>query len=126
MTVNDGFMRGVEAGVTIQGPGTKAQLHVEVKMLAKTVSNVFKELQKYKQDFSKSTWEKIESAHTEGKVSFYYGLMNICSRFGAQASGGVSYDYENKETSTDIKDDIESQRVAQALQTSDQTEVIVN
>ena len=39
-TVNDGFMRGVDAGVSVQ-KGTKARLHIEMTMKAKTVSDVF-------------------------------------------------------------------------------------
>ena len=53
-TVNDGFMRGVDAGVSVQ-IGTKAQLRVSITIKAKTVSNVFKELR----NTSKTSGEQL-------------------------------------------------------------------
>ena len=116
-TVNDGFMRGVNAGVSVQS-GVKARLHIEMTIKAKTVSNVFKEMQKYKQDFKASTWEQIQKAHAEGKVDFFYTLLDI--------SAGGSYDYENKYTEQQVKNGIESQRIAQAFQATDEIEVSIH
>ena len=110
-------MRGVDAGVTVQ-KGIKARLHIDMTITAKTVSNVFKELRKYKQDFKRSTWEEIEKAHAEGKVGFFYKLLGI--------STGGSYDYANKNTEEKVKNNIESQRVAQAFQDTDEIEVSIH
>ena len=110
-------MRGVEAGVMIQ-KGTNARLHIDMAITAKTVSDVFKELQKYKQDFKASTWERIQKAQAEGKVDFFYTLLSI--------SAGGNFDYENKNTEQKVKNDIESQRVAQAFQATDEIEVSIH
>jgi hypothetical protein len=115
-TITDGFMRGTEAGVTAT-MGAKVFLTVDVKIKAKTESNVYKELLKYKQDFHEDTWQKIEKAHASGKVSFFWELFGI-------AAGG-SYDYYNKKTEQNIKNDIQSQKVAQALHDTDETEVSI-
>ena len=98
--------------------GTKANLKVNMQIEAKTVSNVYKELSKYKRDYSASTWEKIEQAHAQASASFFYGLLGI--------SAGGSYDYYDKQTQQDIKDNVESQRTAQALHDTDNTTVRYN
>ena len=113
-TITDGFMRGTEVGVSVTA-GAKATLTVDVKVKAKTESNVFKELLKYKQDFHEDTWQKIEKANASGEVNFFWELFGI-------AAGG-SYDYDNKKTEQNIKNDIQSQRVSQALHDTDDTEV---
>ena len=116
-TINDGFLRGTEAGAQVQ-IGTKANLKVKMQIEAKTVSNVYKELSKYKKDYSASSWEKIEQAHAQASVSFFYKLLGI--------SAGGSYDYYDKQTQQDIKDNVESQRTAQALHNTDNTTVRYN
>ena len=115
-TVNDGFMRGVDAGVSVQ-IGTKAQLRVNITIKAKTVSNVFKELQKHKQDFRGTTWENIEKAHARGEAKFFYMLLGI--------SAGGSYDYENKTMKQDVDSRQESQAVAQAFLDTDEDDVSI-
>ena len=116
-SVNDGFMRGVEAGVSVQ-KGVRARLRIKMTIRAKTVSNVFKELQKYKQDFKGATWEKIEKAHARGDVKFFYTLLSI--------SGEGSYDYENKNIEQEVHNETESQRVAQALQATEEIDVSIH
>ena len=112
--ITDGFMRATDVGVSVT-VGAKATLAVDVKVKAKTESNVYKELLKYKQDFHEDTWQKIEKAHASGEVGFFWELFGI--------SAGGSYDYYNKKTQQNIKNDIQSQRVAQALHDTDETEV---
>ena len=90
-------------------------MDVSIEVQAKTVSNVYKELQKYKSDFSHETWAKIEQAHAKGKSGFFYRLL------GLSAKG--KYNYYNKRTKEDIKQDNKSQRIAQALHDTDLTKV---
>lgn len=116
-SVNDGFMRAANVGVSVQ-IGVSIALKANITVKAKTVSNVFKELQKYKQDFSDKNWETIHKAHAEAKASFFFLLLKI--------SAGGNYDYENKYTEKEVKDNIEAQRVAQALQSTDETEVSIH
>ena len=115
-TVTDGFMRGIEVGVTVQA-GTEAILSVDVKIKAKTVSNVYKEVLKYKSDFHEDTWMKIEAAHASGKAAFFWELLGI--------SAGGRYDYYNQKTEQNIKDNVESQKASQALHDADETEVFL-
>lgn len=115
-TINDGFLRGTEAGAQVQ-IGTKAKLQVKMQIEAKTVSDVYKELSKYKRDYSASSWEKIEKAHTQASAGFFYELLGI--------SAGGSYDYSGKQTKQDIKDNVESQRTAQALHDTDNTTITI-
>ena len=114
--IHDGFMRGTQTGVSVQ-IGTEARLFVNLKLKAKTISDVYKELSKYKSDFHADTWKKIEKLHTGGSMSFFYELFSLAA--------GVSYDYENQKTKQNISQDIESQRVAQALHDTDETEICI-
>ena len=113
-TITDGFMRATDVGVSVTA-GAKVTLTVDVKIKAKTESNVYKELLKYKQDFHKDTWEKIEKAHVSGKVGFFWDMFEF-------AAGG-SYDYDNKRIEQNVTNDIQSQRICQALHDTDETEV---
>ena len=107
-------MRGTQAGVSVQ-IGAEATLYVNIKLKAKTVSDVYTELSKYKSDFHADIWKQIEKLHAEGSMSFFYELFSLAA--------GVSYDYENQMTQQNISQNIESQRVAQALHDTDETEV---
>lgn len=115
LTVNDGFIRGPEAGVTIQGKGVSVELDVKMVVSAKTVTTIMDELKKYKRDFSQSTWSKIERGSVGGSASFFYGL------FGISAGGG--YSWENSETNATVKDNIEAQRTMQAMASADTANV---
>lgn len=116
-SVNDGFMRAASVGVSVQ-KGVSVALKAKITVKAKTVSNVFKELQKRKQHFSEKNWETIHKAHAEAKASFFFLLLKI--------SAGGNYDYENKYTETEVKDSGEAQQIAQALQSTDETEVSIH
>jgi hypothetical protein len=115
LTVNDGFIRGPEAGVTIQGKGVSVEIDIEMSIEAKTVTTVMDELQKYKRDFSQKTWSKIEKGSVGGSSSFFYGLFSI--------GAGGSYSWENSETHTEVQENTESQRVMQAMSSADTAKV---
>lgn len=112
--VTDGFMQGTEVGASVQ-IGTEVTMKASITLKAKTVSNVFNELCKYKKDFHADTWQKIEKAHASGSASFFYVLLGL--------SADASYDYENQTKQQNISDDVQSQRIAEALHTTQETEV---
>ena len=114
LETSDGYMKGTSAGVSVQ-LGTKAKIKVKITLKAKTVSNVYKQLLKYKREFGSKTWEQIEKAQASGSMSFFYGLFDI--------SAGGGYEYENQEVETNISDNVEAQRVAQALVETEETDV---
>lgn len=114
VTASNGFVRGTEAGVYVTY-GAVAHLKVSIKVHAKTVSNVFSQLVKEKSHFSKHTWDEIQSAHAEGHINFFYGLLNIMA--------GGSYDWSQRKTTEDIKSDKEAQAVKKAFLDSDTSDV---
>ena len=114
LTVNDGFVRRTEAGVSVTIRAT-VHMQVSLEVTAKTVSNVYNTLEKEKSQFSEETWEKIEKAHVGGGLNFFYGLFDL--------SVGGSYNYTNKKTSKDIQQSKEAQKIAQALHDTDTSQV---
>ena len=114
LRVNDGFVRGTEAGVSVT-IGTTATLKASIKVHAKTISDVYNQLVTEKTQFSAETWDKIERYHVGGSVSFFYGLFDLMA--------GASYDYSDRETKTDIQQSKESQAIARAFHDSDTSDV---
>ena len=114
LTVNDGFVRGTEAGVSVT-IGATATLKASIKVHAKTISDVYNQLVIEKSQFSEETWDKIERYHVGGSVSFFYGLFDLMA--------GGSYDYSDRETKTDIQQSKESQTIAQSFHDSDTSDV---
>ena len=120
LDVTNGFMRGMEVGVSVQ-TGISVTLTASLSLKAKTVSNIFSELSKHKKDFRTETWKKIEQAHASaaasGDASFFYLLFRIA------AHADASCDYENQEMQQKVQDSKEAQRIALALHNSDESEV---
>ena len=113
-TVNDGFVRGTEAGVSVT-IGAVAHIKVSIKVQAKTVSDVYSQLVKEKSQFSEKTWEEIQKAHAKGGVNFFFDLFDIFA--------GGSYDWSSKKTTKDIKTSKEAQAISKAFHDSDTSEV---
>lgn len=113
-TVNDGFVRGTEAGVyaTI---GAVVHAQVSMKVQARTASDVYSQLVKQKSQFSDKTWEKIEKAHVKGEIVFFYDLFDILA--------GGHYDWKNKKTTKEIIQSNESQAISKAFHDSVTSEV---
>ena len=114
LRVDNGFVRGTNAGVSVT-IGATANLKVSMKVHAKTVSDVYNQLETEKSQFSEQTWEKIQKLHVGGSISFFYGLFDLMA--------GANYDYSNKETNTNIKQSKESQLISQAFHDSDTSDV---
>ena len=76
LTVNNGFVRGTEAGASVT-IGAHVKLTVQMKVHAKTVSDVYNQLTKVKSSFSSETWEKIQQSHVGGGASFFFGIFDL-------------------------------------------------
>ena len=94
LTVNNGFVKSTKASASVT-IGAHVKLTVQMKVHAKTVSDVYNQLTKMKSSFSSETWEKIQQSHVGGGASFFFGLFDLMA--------GISYDYYNRETNTNIQ-----------------------
>ena len=114
ITVSNGFVRGTKAGVYVTA-GAVAEVKVSIEVTAKTVSHVFSQLVKEKSQFSEHNWDQIQSAHGEGKLTFFYKLFDIMA--------GGKYDWTEKKTTKDIKASKEAEAVKKAFLDSDTSKV---
>ena len=114
MTVENGFKMGTEVGgaVTI---GASMDIKVSIAVHAKTVMDIYSELEKVKSYISASSWERIERAHVGGQVGFFFELFNLIS--------GGHYDYYNKRTQVHIDQGQEAQAITQALHSAKTSDV---
>ena len=114
ITVDDGYMRGSEGGFTIEGKGVSAVVTAKVTVQAKTVTNIMDKLKTSKQDFSSSSWEKIEKSSKEADASFFFGLLDVM--VGENK-------WENTHKERHIQDNKEAKAIMQALNDADTSSV---